>query len=80
MDALINWLNSLQPWQNILVSVFFVISLVFVVTFVCAWVFKSIEQKTYTVKNLPTETDLRNREEAETRAFKIFTSKKGENK
>ena len=72
---MITWLNSLEPWQNIIVSIFLGLAILMSLTCFAALFFKWMDRKgEETQMVIPTEEELkRRRDENEKRAYKAMT-------
>lgn len=67
---------SLPHWKQISIELILGLFALTAILWVCAWVFKSVDEK-YTVENLPTEDQLRKRDEERAhQAYMIFTKGK----
>lgn len=74
IKLLISHLSALPHWQNVALSITLLLLGLTLILWVCAWVFKD---DGYKVENLPTEDQLRKRDnDGAHRAFLKYTSRK----
>lgn len=77
MQKIVDWMLSLHQWQNVLISLTFLLLLLILVLGFCSWLFDKFDKMDddfNKVKNIPTEEELRRqKEKGARRAFMAYT-------